>query len=126
MANYDEVYGSGGKHLKAEDLKGRTHKLTIKDVEIAEFKEGKKLVLNFNGKEKGLVLNKTNAKIVAKYYGQDYDKWGGNEIEIFPTETEFNGQLVPCIRVRVEAKPASGGGPDFNDPIPFGPVRSYP
>ena len=104
MANYEDVYGSGGKHLKAEDLKGRTHKLVISGTDIAEFKEGKKIVLNFKGKEKGLVLNKTNAKIVAKYYGQDYGLWGGKEVEIFPTETEFNGQLVPCIRVRVEAQ----------------------
>jgi hypothetical protein len=118
MANYDEVYGSGGKHLKAEDLKDRTHKLTIVGVDIATFKEGKKLVLNFKGKEKGLVLNKTNAKIVAKYYGPDYDKWGGNEIEIFPTETEFNGQLVPCIRVRVE-KPVAAAADGFMDDIPF-------
>lgn len=119
MANYEEVYGSGGKHLKADDLKGRAIKVTISGVEITEFKEGKKLVLNFKGKEKGLVLNKTNAKIVGKYFGQDYDKWGGKEIEIFPTETEFNGQLVPCIRVRVEVKSASKDD-DFGDSeIPF-------
>jgi len=67
-------------------------------------------------------LNKTNAKIVGKYYGQDYDKWGSKEIEIFPTETEFNGQLVPCIRVRVEApREANGGG--FDDDIPFAPYQ---
>lgn len=117
MANYESVYGSG-KHLKAEDLKGRTYKLIIKDIDIADFKEsGKKLVLSFDGKEKGLVLNKTNARIVGKYYTPDYDNWKGKEIEIFPTETEFNGQLVPCIRVRIEAPKAVGQ--DFDDDIPF-------
>lgn len=118
MANVDEVYGSGNNLLKAEDLKGRAIKLKISGCEILDFKEGgKKLALKFQGKEKGLVLNKTNSKIVSKYYGKDYDKWDGKEIEIFPTETEFNGQLVPCIRVRVEPPKAAGG--DMDDDIPF-------
>ena len=123
MANIDEIYG-GGKHLKAKDLQGHAVKVTIGGVETVDFKDGKgqKLVLKFQGKEKGLVLNKTNAKIVAKHYGQDFDKWGGNEIEIFPTETEFNGELVACIRVRVQPKvapPVANANGDFDDPIPF-------
>lgn len=120
MANINDIYG-GGQHLKAEDLRGHAVKVVISNVETVDFKDGKgmKLVLKFQGKEKGLVLNKTNAKIVAKYYGQDFDKWGGNEIEIFPTETEFNSQLVPCIRVRVQPKPVANANGDFDDPLPF-------
>lgn len=117
MASVDDVYSSGS-HLKAEDLKGRAIKLKISGCEVVDFKEGgKKLALKFEGKDKGMVLNKTNTKIVAKYYGKDYDKWAGKEIEIFPTETEFNGQLVPCIRVRVELP--RGKDDEFGDSIPF-------
>ena len=114
MANVDDVYGSG-QYLKADDLKGRATKVVIEKCTIAEFDNGKKLTLKFSGKDKMLTLNKTNTKIISKYYGKDYDKWNGKEIEIFPTETEFNGQLVPCIRVRVEA-PASH---DDDRDIPF-------
>ncbi len=99
--NVDDIYSSG-KSLKADDLKGRAHKLKISEVDTAKFDNGMKLVLKFEGKEKGLVLNKTNAKVVAKYYGKDTLGWVGKPIEIFPTETEFNGSLVDCIRVRVE------------------------
>lgn len=113
--NVDDIYSSG-KNLKAEDLKGRAVKVKISEVETAQFSEGNKLVLRFQGKEKGLVLNKTNAKVIAKYYGKDTDGWNGKEIEIFPTETEFNGSLVDCIRVRVEAPVA---GSDLNDDIPW-------
>ena len=119
MANVDDVYSSG-QHLKAEDLKGRAIKLIISGCEVVDFKEGggKKLALKFQGKDKGMVLNKTNTKIVAKYFGKDYDKWAGKEIEIFPTETEFNGQLVPCIRVRIEPPKVACEDP-FGDGIPF-------
>jgi len=113
--NIDEVYEQS-KSLKAEDLKGRTHKLMISEVGTAKFKEGVKISLKFQGKKKALVLNKTNARVIAKYHGKNTDGWIGKEIEIFPTETEFNGSLVDCIRVRVETPKAID---DFSDDIPF-------
>lgn len=120
MANINDIYGNS-KSLKAEDLKGRAHKVTISQVDITEFKENgvakKKLVLTLVGKQKTLVLNKTNSRVIGKYYGEDFDAWAGKEIEIFPTETEFNGQLVDCIRVRVE--PPKAAGVPFDDTIPF-------
>lgn len=124
MASIDEIYGIS-KNLKAEDLKGKAHKVVIENVETVQFKsqngqngQETKLVLKLVGKQKGLVLNKTNSKVVAKYYGKDYTAWGGKEIEIFPTETEFNGQLTECIRVRVEP-PKSANENGFDDDIPF-------
>lgn len=118
MANVNEIYGAS-QTLKADDLKGRSHKVVVENAEVVEFKENgsirRKLVLRLKDKQKGLVLNKTNSKIVAKYYGDDSDGWRGKTIEIFPTETEFNGSLVPCIRVRVEAPKVEG----FDDDIPF-------
>lgn len=122
MASIDEIYGVS-KNLKAEDLKGKAHKVTIEGVETVQFKgqngQETKLVLKLVGKQKGLVLNKTNSKVVAKYYGKDYTSWNGKEIEIFPTETEFNGQLTECIRVRVEPPKAANGGAGFENDIPF-------
>ena len=123
MANVNDIYGASNT-LKAEDLKDRAHKVTIETVDIVEFKENgmtkKKLVCRLAGKQKGLVLNKTNSKIIAKYYGDDFDMWGGKEIEIFPTETDFQGSLVPCIRVRVEPPRAvATGGAPFDDGINF-------
>jgi len=103
--NVNEIYPSS-KSLKAEDLKGHTVKVTISGTEVKEFENGKKIVLAFQGKEKGLVVNKTNAKIIASAYGDNTDWWTGKQIEIYPDKTMFGAELVDCIRVRVPAPSA--------------------
>ena len=52
------------------------------------------------GKEKRLVLNKTNAMTIAKMHGHETDDWKGKRITLFPTTVEAFGQTVDCIRVR--------------------------
>ena len=114
MATIKDIYG-GGKGLKADDLKGRSHLLKISEVRVHKFDEGAKLVLSFHGREKELVLNKTNAQMIGSKLGDDYDKWDGSEIEVYPDKTQFNGQLVDCIRVRFPIPAATDSG----DEIPF-------
>lgn len=99
MASIKDVYG-GGKGLKADDLKGRSHLLKISEVRLVKFDDGAKLVLSFDGREKELVCNKTNAQMIASKLGEDYEEWSGSEIEVYPDKTQFNGALVDCIRVR--------------------------
>lgn len=68
-------------------------------------------VLYFTGKEKGMVLNKTNANTVAKAYGNETDDWQGKPVQIVSTETEFGGEMVACLRLRIpRATPPNGGG----------------
>lgn len=103
--------------LKASDLQGRTVKATIKDVVMEDVGDGEKPIVTFVGKDKGLVLNKTNANMIVDAYGDETDTWAGKEIEIFPDKTSFKGQIVPCIRVRVkqdEPPPPADG-----EEIPF-------
>jgi hypothetical protein len=114
MSTIKDIYG-GGKGLKADDLKGRSHLLKISDVRIHKFDEGEKLVLSFQGREKELVLNKTNAQMIASKHGEDYDRWSGCEIEVYPDKTQFNGALVDCIRVRFPIPAATDSGEE----IPF-------
>jgi hypothetical protein len=47
------------------------------------------------------VLNKTNADVIAYTFGDDTDHWVGRKIVLFATRTQFQGKLVPCVRVRV-------------------------
>lgn len=110
--NVNEIYPSG-KSLKAEDLKGHTVKVKISGTEVKKFDNGNKVILSFEGKEKGLVVNKTNAKIIASAYGPDTDHWVGKAIEIYPDKTMFGADLVDCIRVRIPAPPAAPGEADF-------------
>lgn len=124
------------KYIKAADLQGRAVVCTIREVRQEDIGDGeKKPVLYFEGKEKGMVLNRTNAKSIASACGSDEtDDWPGCQIEIYPTETDFQGERVDCIRVRLkrpaapvqptrraEPPPASPGdyGAAPSDDIPF-------
>ena len=90
-------------YLKAADLQDRPANVTIKGVKIEEVGRDKdqKPVLYFQGKTKGMVLNKTNSRTIAKIVGsEETDDWSGVEVVIYPTETEFAGEMVDCIRIR--------------------------
>lgn len=94
------------KFLRAADLQGREVTLTIDNVDVEDVgghgdSSDVKPVVYFQGKQKGLVLNKTNANTIAGLYGAETDGWRGKPITIFPTQTEFAGKAVPCIRVRI-------------------------
>jgi hypothetical protein len=47
-----------------------------------------------------LLLNKTNAKTIAKLYGNSPSAWVGKFISLFPSTTSVGGEDVDCIRVR--------------------------
>jgi len=109
--NINETFPS--KYLKSHDLKGQAVPVTIEGVSVEELGEGDekttKPVLYFQGKEKGLALNKTNAKMIAESYGDETDDWAGKPLEVYPDKTPFRGEIVDCIRVRVPAPVASEG-----------------
>jgi len=93
------------RYLKAADLKGRTVEVEIMRVDLEEVGNEEKLCAYFAGKEKGLVLNKTNATLIADSYGDDTDRWQGKKIILYPDKTQFNGRIVPCLRVRLPERP---------------------
>lgn len=92
--------------LKADDLNGKNVTVTIQDATLEEIGQGhnkeRKLILAFHGKEKKLVLNKTNAGTIAKLYGDDTEGWIGQKITICPREVEFQGEMVLAIRVSLQ------------------------
>ncbi len=112
------------KYLKAADLNNRTIKVSVNKIvfeEIGQDKD-KKPILYFNGAEKGLVLNKTNATAIGAVHGEQMDGWPGKEIELFSQMVPFQGQNVAAIRVRavaeaIAAVPPRSSAPEFNDPI---------
>lgn len=90
-------------YIKAGDLEGRSINVTIREVKVEQVGRDRdqKPVVYFDGKTKGLVLNKTNARKIANLAGSaDTEDWPGLQICIFPTETEFSGETVDCIRVK--------------------------
>ena len=112
--NINQVFS--GNFLKADDLQGRTVPVTISKVELKEFEDGNKLVISFQGKDKSLVCNKTNASILAEVCGSpDTDNWIGRTVKLCVKKVEYAGKLVPAIRVVLEdaalAKPVSRPAP---------------
>lgn len=89
------------QYLKTPDLDGHRALVTIAKVVMEEIAEGeRKPVVYFRGKEKGLVLNKTNANSIADIARTDEtDRWTGVSIVLYPDKTDFQGKRVGCIRV---------------------------
>jgi hypothetical protein len=118
----DQVFEtSSSKYLKAADLNGREVTVRIAGVQIEQFgKENeRKPVISFDGKSKGLPLNKTNARAIAAMFGNETENWIHSEITLFPTKTDFGGELVDCIRIKAAVKSRAPARADMDDEIPF-------
>ena len=123
------------KYLKASDLQGRHVRLQIDKVQLEDIgDDAAKPVVYFQSKQKGLVLNRTNAQTITDAYGDDTDHWRGAEVELFATKVLFQSRMVDAIRINIPPQqrapapppmvqaPAGGGAKphdDFSDDIPF-------
>lgn len=91
------------KFVNALDLKGRRVTVTIADVtmqSVGDDDEDQKPVVHFKGAEKAMVLNKTNASMIAEIAkSTETADWTGVRIVIYPTKTDFGGKRVDCVRV---------------------------
>lgn len=104
--NIDSAFPS--TYLKASDLGDQMPVVTIDRVEVEPVGRDKEMkpVVYFKGKEKGVVLNKTNSRKIAELTGsKDTDDWTGCQIRLYATETEFGGEMVECIRVKAAGSP---------------------
>lgn len=103
-------------YLKAADLNGRRALVTISHVKMEDIGDDHKPVLYFQGKEKGMVLNRTNANMITELTGEEEtDKWSGKAIVLFSTKVDFQGRRVDAIRVD---RPAAGQVPAPPPPPP--------
>lgn len=95
-------------HLEAADLDGDMV-LTIKSWQHNDVGPEKvtKAVIYFEEVERGLVVNKTNRVVLQHLFGRYVDDMIGKRITLHATECQFQGKLVPCLRIRTEhPKPA--------------------
>lgn len=130
MPNVNDAFP--GKYLKAADLGEKQPVVTISHVDWEDVGQGaekaRKPVAYFTGTTKGVVLNKTNAMMIADIAGDpDTDNWAGTRVKLVAVEVELQGKVVMGIRVR---KPSPNGNakpkpapepveaPDSDD-IPF-------
>ena len=104
MPTLNDLFPS--KHLSAVDLGVIDHAVQIKAIvpeEEVGVQKDVRPILFFNEFSKGLVLNRTNAKRIAKLYGEELNEWIGRRITIYPSECDFKDTVVACIRVRQDA-----------------------
>lgn len=104
------------EHIGAWDLEGRDVNVQIEKVTGGTVigdggRKAKKIIMSFSGKEKTMVVNKTNAKTIAAMYGKDVRAWSGKWITLFPSVTQVGSEDRECIRVRprpprMERRPA--------------------
>lgn len=103
MASMDDIYG--GSAMKADEMPPNFRaRVTIEHVSVQTVGKGdeaqKKLEVRFAGKEKTLLLNVTNANMIAEITGtRDYEQWVGHQLVIYRTMTDFAGKRVAAIRV---------------------------
>lgn len=87
-------------YLKTSDLNNEDLIVTIKSIEEKEFEEGVKPMILFAEIKQGLVLNRINARTIARLYGDEMTHWIDKRIQLFPQEVEFRGEWTPAIRIR--------------------------
>jgi hypothetical protein len=107
MATIDEMFPS--KYLRAADLPRRGLTLVIDTVEKEELEGKPKYIVYFTKEDRGLCLNKTNARILADAFGNDTDDWSSRSVHLRKERVSFKGDLVDAIRVA----PA-----EFDDALP--------
>lgn len=114
------------KYISAEDLNSRSWIMTIASVSIEMIGESdQKPVVHFQNAHKGFPLNKTNARQISSILGSDEtDQWIGRQIELYPTTTEFRGDIVTCVRVR--PAPVPGNMPQVQGTDVPPPVLAQP
>jgi hypothetical protein len=107
------------KYLKAADLHGKHVTVVLSHVTMETIGDDERPVLYFKGKDKGLVLNKTNANTIADAFGDDTQDWRDGEILLFETSVEFQGKMMPGIRCRLPPRKPESQPPEIDDGIPF-------
>lgn len=106
------------KYLKAADLCGKHVSAIMSHVALEEVRgdadEAKLLpVLYFQGVPKGIVLNKTNCKVIAPAYGEETEAWSGKPIVLFSAMVAYGSEVVDAIRLKIPAP--RYGGPTARD-----------
>jgi hypothetical protein len=95
------------QYLKAADLQGKKVTATMSHVDMEEIGGDMKPVLYFIGKDKGLVLNKTNSNTIATMYGWETDDWSGKSVTMVEAQVDFQGRSVSAIRIYAQRVPPS-------------------
>lgn len=95
------------EYICAADLQGRDVSITIASVtkedlqRVGTSERESKWVMRFKERPKKLVMNKTNAKSIARALADsEMNNWAGKRITLYPSRCQAFGKTVDCVRVR--------------------------
>lgn len=106
-----------GQYIKAADLQKQHVNVVIERVEMEQVGKDTKPVVYFRGKQRGLVLNKTNGYTLADGYGDDTDQWIGQAIIMHEVMVDFQGSRVPSVRVLIPARKVATAAAATKSPL---------
>lgn len=102
-----------GRFLRGSDMSGLKVDLVIKNVKrekvfsMKDKKDIPKLVIYFEGKDKGVCLGKQRAMDLRDLFGDDTDKWIGKSIKMYAEEKDIFGKKVNVIRFKESDEPVT-------------------
>jgi hypothetical protein len=109
--NVNDIFPS--RFLKAHDLGGKPYTLTIKAVTLEDLGHGaekeSKLAIAFEKATKMMLLNRTNAMIIASLYGPETDSWKGKAVTVYSARVKAFGAWHDALRIK-EQIPARNVG----------------
>ncbi len=113
--NINDAFPS--QYLKADDLGTNRPIVTIDRVEMEEVGDGRKPILYFTGKQRGMVLNKTNKERLVEFLGStETDDWHGKRIQLVVEKVDYAGKRVPAIRIHEVSAPKKVTAPVEREP----------
>jgi hypothetical protein len=132
--NINDMYPS--KYIKSDDLGGAAVDVVVMAVVMEEVGDKEfKPVMRFMSKDKGMVLNKTNALNCAATWGDDTNLWQGKHATLMAQPVMFQGKQVmglvilpkvapPAQQAPQQPQPAQSQGQQWDTPpqAPHGPA----
>jgi hypothetical protein len=116
--NYDDFHSS--RFLGAADLGGTSHVVQIARIDREQLQDGKvKPAIHFVGKQKALLVNKTNWGTLGAAFGRDLSTWIGRSIELFAMPCQGPNGPTQGVRVRAVAQQPPASFDDLDDRTPF-------
>ena len=98
MSKVSEMFPS--KWLTAAEIEGKVYRLVISAYGVENYDDGTKMTINFQGAQKGMVLNATNRSTLVWLFGDEADAWIGKEIELFTEPVTFKGKISAGLKLR--------------------------
>lgn len=115
--NVNDLFPS--KYLKAHDLSGKAYTLTIKVAKIEEVGHGaekeRKLAIGFEKATKLMLLNRTNAMIIASLYGPETDGWIGKAVIVYSARVKAFGAWHDALRIKEQVPARNVGAEKMTD-----------